>query len=473
VNKRLVTVALAGLLLVGAFILTLQRGNEVNEPEVEVSTELQLPELNDADYAWIASRIFQNETGGQTRYLTHWGEGEDFPSFGIGHFIWFPGGVDAPFDETFPAMAAFVMQQGSGNSQAPGWLQELQPFDAPWDSKQQFDAAWSSARMTGLREWLQASGQLQAKFIVSTFEQRWKNLALPPEQKQRMTGLLQKMAATAEGLFAIIDYFNFKGLGTNPRERYQQQGWGLVQVLQEMAQLNKGSGDCEDIVGQFSQAASNRLSLRVELSPPERNENRWLDGWMKRVQAYQVNASTTVSFTGPGFRIRPYLQNPDSHAVTLTWFSNEKRAGQVLVWGAGADRAGDSTGSDSSPVRADALAYHPAEALRIAGCPNPAVPWLHEVRIDGLEAGTTYHYRVEQDNERAEGVFKTPANDGSPLRFIVYADSETEPESTGKHAPWPGTDLSTISRKYHRACAGKPRLFRWAGCSWQIWHGRF
>ena len=47
----------------------------------------------------------------RAEYLTHWNEGEDFPSLGIGHFIWFPEGVDAPFDEQFPALISYLRQQ--------------------------------------------------------------------------------------------------------------------------------------------------------------------------------------------------------------------------------------------------------------------------------------------------------------------------------------------------------------------------
>jgi hypothetical protein len=78
----------------------------------------------------------------------------------------------------------------------------------------------------------------------------------------------------------------------------------------------------------------------------------------------------------------------------------------------------------------------------------PALPFHHELRIEGLKAGGSYQYEVSQENTRAGGQFETPANDGRPLRFIVYADSETEPESTGKHASWPGVDAATIERKY-------------------------
>ena len=256
---------------------------------------LQLPLLNDADYDWIAARIFENEAASQVRYLTFWGEGEDFPSFGIGHFIWFPAGVDAPFDEQFPDMVAYVSQRAATVQPFPQWMQNLAPFDAPWRSKAAFDQAWSSDEMTALREWLQATARWQARYIVATFEQRWQSLEMPPDKKLQLTVLLQQLANSASGLFAIIDYYNFKGLGVNPRERYQGQGWGLIQVLQAMPaysaapsgpQTGSAAAGDADLLEQFSVAAAQRLSLRVELAPPERNESRWLPGWLMRLQGY-------------------------------------------------------------------------------------------------------------------------------------------------------------------------------------------
>jgi hypothetical protein len=88
----------------------------------------------------------------------------------------------------------------------------------------------------------------------------------------------------------------------NPRERYQGQGWGLIQVLQAMPAFKLAIDhqsavlpiDDAALVAQFSQAAAERLSLRVELAPPERNEKRWLPGWLKRLQAY-LPVSETVT----------------------------------------------------------------------------------------------------------------------------------------------------------------------------------
>jgi len=281
INKPVIT-TLLGLLVIFVLVLAVQRSGETVRPEFE------LPELSDVDFDWIATRIYQNEAAGQSRYLAWWGDGEDFPSFGIGHFIWFPTGVDAPFDEMFPDMIAFVQQRSPNNLPVPGWLRNLTPFDAPWTDKQQFDQALYLADMTELRRWLEATKQQQSRFIVSTFEQRWRDLALPAEQYQHMTMLLQKMAATREGLFAVVDYYNFKGLGINPRERYQGQGWGLIQVLEALLQADNSGADGkhDKLVEQFRQAAESRLRLRVNLSPTDRNESRWLDGWLKRLQGY-------------------------------------------------------------------------------------------------------------------------------------------------------------------------------------------
>ena len=295
-NNKFVMAALMGLLLFVAFVYFAQPEKEIPPPVKVAEARLVLPELSEADYAWIATRIFQNETGGETRFLTYWGAGEDFPSFGIGHFIWFPKGVDAPFDETFPAMAAFVAEQGA---QLPVWMQGLQPFDAPWGSKQEFDQSWSSSEMAELRVWLEQTGHLQARFIVSAFEQRWRALELPAQQKSRLTGLLQQMVGSAQGLFAVVDYFNFKGLGNNPRERYQGQGWGLVQVLEALPPLSTNE---KKLLELFRDAAAFRLSLRVELAPPERNETRWLEGWLARLDGYLSNPAPAEKVSG--FRVQ-------------------------------------------------------------------------------------------------------------------------------------------------------------------------
>ena len=55
--------------------------------------------------------------------------------------------------------------------------------------------------------------------------------------------------------------------------------------------------------------------------------------------------------------------------------------------------------------------------------------------VEGLEAGANYELSVTQDGEQAPVQVRTP-NAGN-AHFVVYADVETEPESTGAPVLWP------------------------------------
>jgi hypothetical protein len=392
-------------------------------------SNLELPTLRAADYHWIAARIFENETRGQTQYLTYWGSGEDFPSLGIGHFIWFPAGVDAPFDESFPAMMNFVAERSNDCSPRPAWLQGIEQFDAPWTDKLQFDAEQQTERMLVLREWLAATAAQQAQYIVASFKERWNGLQLPAAEKAPLTALLRSLLGTSKGLFAVIDYYNFKGLGSNPRERYAGEGWGLVQVLSDISVAT--SSDDPMLVARFSEAAAKRLELRVENAPPQRNEGRWLEGWHKRVAEYQQPTPELAVAGQSRFRVRPYLQRPSADGMTVTWFSELASPGSLLISTQGSD---DRT-ETSTPQLACELAYHLAEFrdLDLAR----SLPYRHEITVNGLLPGKTYQYEVVQDGEIAKGNIQIPDGVNANVRFAVYGDSETEPESTGKHALWP------------------------------------
>src|SRR5437764_15174930 len=92
----------------------------------------------------------------------------------------------------------------------------------------------------------------------------------------------ERVASTAKGCYALVDYVNFKGEGVLATERYAGQGWGLLQVLEGM---KEGTTGCE-AVKSFAESAKMVLRNRVRNSPPARNEARWLPGWLKRVDSY-------------------------------------------------------------------------------------------------------------------------------------------------------------------------------------------
>jgi hypothetical protein len=103
--------------------------------------------------------------------------------------------------------------------------------------------------------------------------------ASPADQRDRIKANFDRLAASDPGTFALIDYVNFKGEGTNPAERYKGEGWGLAQVL---ANMDEGG----NAVAAFSKSAAEVLTRRVNNAPPARNEGKWLPGWKNRVRAY-------------------------------------------------------------------------------------------------------------------------------------------------------------------------------------------
>jgi hypothetical protein len=99
-----------------------------------------------------------------------------------------------------------------------------------------------------------------------------------PEARERLRRNFYRVAGQPAGVYALVDYVNFKGEGILRTERYKGVGWGLEQVLLEM-------GDGSPL-REFSRAAAKVLETRVKNSPPERREQRWLAGWQNRVRGY-------------------------------------------------------------------------------------------------------------------------------------------------------------------------------------------
>jgi hypothetical protein len=104
----------------------------------------------------------------------------------------------------------------------------------------------------------------------------------PSERRGVIRDRFSRLSSSPEGLFALIDYVNFKGEGTKPTERYRGEGWGLLQVLDDMTD-DPGT----DAVDDFVQSASRVLERRVRNSPAERGEKRWLAGWLSRLNSYR------------------------------------------------------------------------------------------------------------------------------------------------------------------------------------------
>lgn len=138
-------------------------------------------------------------------------------------------------------------------------------------------------------------------------------------------------------------------------------------------------------------------------------------------------------FAGDNFRVYPYLQNPSTRAITIIWFSEENVPG-ILSWREKGSET--NTNVNSIPVSADGLVYSTWEDTTFFKGEAPCTPFRHRIRIGNLNPATGYEYSVTQGTETFTSTFHTAPEGNIPIRFIVYGDSETEPESTGSFTRW-------------------------------------
>ena len=234
------------------------------------------PHISEEQAREIGRKIWRNECAGTVAGLTSWNRGEEFPSLGIAHFIWYPAEHRGPFEESFPGLARFLKSQGKP---VADWM--LGP--CPWISRSEFQADINGPRLTSLRLLLAATVSEQARYAALRLESALPKMlhAAPPADRARIQENFNRVASEHLGYYALMDYVNFKGEGVNPSERYNGQGWGLLQVLESM----RPNGQA---LNSFAAAADLVLARRVKNAPASRNEAQWLPGWNNRIKTYTL-----------------------------------------------------------------------------------------------------------------------------------------------------------------------------------------
>lgn len=117
-----------------------------------------------------------------------------------------------------------------------------------------------------------------------------------------------------------------------------------------------------------------------------------------------VLAGVTASAEAGPFRKGPYLQSVTERSVTLMWESDRHAPGTVRLLDAGGN---------------------PMRTVEVESAD------IHEVVVDGLEAGRRYRYQVDCAGETAVGEFATAPKAGAPFSFVVFGDSRS---NAGSHA---------------------------------------
>lgn len=244
--------------------------------------DVKRPQLSDRELMLISQKIYFNEASLKPKNLMIWNDNEKFVSLGIGHFIWYPEGSYKRFDETFPSLIDFLQKN---QVRIPFWLQSARKRGAPWRTKAAFLASQNDPELRELRRILISTKELQTLFFFDRINRSIPQILsqVSSYNREKVKNNYNALANTKGGWYPLIDYINFKGTGLKATERYQGQGWGMLHVLEEMRPVSTGP----QALHEFSRAALAVLKRRINNSPEENNEYRWLAGWMKRVNSYR------------------------------------------------------------------------------------------------------------------------------------------------------------------------------------------
>lgn len=228
----------------------------------------------------IGIKIWHNECNGSLEGLTSWNNGEDFASLGIGHFIWYPQNAKTCYyHATFPHLLQFLKDHGKP---VPAVVVPHGYHYCLWNNQQEFKEALKTPLMEQLRTYLHNTIDLQIKYMIQRLKSSRAKLleATDTEKKVFVRKNFDALAQTPNGLYALIDYINFKGEGIAPQEAYNNCRWGLLQVLEKLPEHG-------DLVTNFINTAKTVLADRVNNAPAGKDESRWIPGWYKRLDTYK------------------------------------------------------------------------------------------------------------------------------------------------------------------------------------------
>ena len=230
----------------------------------------------------IGKKIWYNECKHRIDQLTFWNENEPFPSIGIGHFIWPPKVYEGIFKEgRFHKVIEFM---DKNNIKFPKWL--LNEKFCSWSTREEFYLEFNSVKMKELRSFLIESVPYQALYMAERLNEAFSEivLSLPSEKRKGVINQFFRVARTLNGPYILIDYLNFKHEGTNSKERYYNQGWGLKQVLEAIANVDIVPDASPEKI--FAKTAKLLLQRRILNSPNPKQMEQWLPIWNERLRTY-------------------------------------------------------------------------------------------------------------------------------------------------------------------------------------------
>jgi len=221
----------------------------------------------------ISSKICENETGKIKSNSLYWSKNEKFLSLGIAHFIWYPKDYGKKiYTESFADFLKFLKKE---KIVIPTWLEEENY--CPWSSREEFYSDLEGSKKDDLYFLLNSNYELQTKFLVKRLQKAVNKIVKLSRNEHKIKTNFYSLSRSGNGIYAMLDYVNFKGEGLSENEKYNEFGWGLKQVLENM------DSKFRDPAKNFAISAQKVLQKRVKHRP---NEELWLAGWFKRLRTY-------------------------------------------------------------------------------------------------------------------------------------------------------------------------------------------
>lgn len=229
-----------------------------------------------AELEHVGRLIFRNETGQQRDKLAFWNAKEEFPSMGIGHFIWYPEGFDGLFPDSFPGLIQFFKSQGI----EPPTILTVQK--APWHNRDAFEKARSRGELNEVIDFLESTKAIQVQYIFQRLEAALPKMMAVSDKPDHLKQQFERIANSPNGLYPLIDYVNFKGEGLELVLEYNNVAWGLRQVLEGMSGTSTGV----EAFKEFSRSCVEVLTNRVKNQPSTKREQSFIPGWTNRCNSY-------------------------------------------------------------------------------------------------------------------------------------------------------------------------------------------
>lgn len=227
---------------------------------------------NEEKITVLENKIKKIEASSQDKVI-YWHLHEPFPYLGIGRFIWFPKDANFSYEEDFPSLLKFMKDRGH---KMPDWLDE--DFSCPWASRQEFEK--DQVRQLELRQVLESGIHLQIKFLITHSFETFETIidSFDDVDKTVMKNKFVQLLEDPRGLYALIDYCQFKGSGLHQKEFKDGKGFGLKQVVEALP--------CESCnVESFVKTAKDILKERAKNS--NGHDEKWLSSWINRLDRYR------------------------------------------------------------------------------------------------------------------------------------------------------------------------------------------